>query len=142
VDFEKLPSAMSMTNRSAAMTADEVLGRYAREDLPEFVEMRITSIEEIGRFGDRPLHVACIRGLMEEIAALVAAGADVNAPGENGNTPLHEAVGQASEPVVKYLLQHGAAHSQKNDDGQSSIDLARLMGRSELAMLLGRPSKQ
>jgi uncharacterized protein len=124
------------------MNTIEILARYAAEDLPEFVEMQITSIEQVGRFGNRPLHVACVRGLMEEIAALVSAGANVNAPGENGNTPLHEAVGQASKAVAVYLLQHGADPSMKNDDGQSSIDIAHLMGRGELAKLLSADSPQ
>lgn len=130
-----------MTSRGVFMKADEVLARYAEEDLPEFVEMQLTSVEQVGRFGNRPLHVACVRGLMEEVVALVAAGANVNAPGENGNRPLHEAVGQASEPVVRYLLQHGAEPLQKNDDGQSPIDIARMMGRNELATLLSAPSQ-
>jgi uncharacterized protein len=124
------------------MNANEVLARYAEEDLPEFVEMQITSIEQIGRFGNRPLHVACVRSDMQEVVALVSAGAEVNASGENGNTPLHEAVGQASEPVVGYLLQHGANPLQKNDDDQSPIDIARLMGRSQLAALLSGYSFQ
>ena len=118
------------------MNADEVLARYAEEDLPEFVEMPLTSIEQVGRFGNRPLHVACVRGIMDEVAALVVAGASVNAPGENGNRPLHEAVGQAHESVAKYLLQHGADPLQQNDDGQSPIDIARVMGRGKLAAIL------
>jgi ankyrin repeat protein len=118
------------------MNADEVLARYSEEDLQEFVEMPLTSIEQVGRFGNRPLHVACVRGIMDEVAALVIAGANVNAPGENGNGPLHEAVGQAHESIAKYLLQHAADPQQQNDDGKSPIDIARVMGRDQLAAIL------
>jgi len=62
-------------------------------------------VNQAGNFGDRPIHVACIRGDLEEIGALVHEGADVNATGELGNTPLHEAVGQGHIGVVKALLE-------------------------------------
>jgi ankyrin repeat protein len=51
-------------------------------------------VNQFGNFGERPLHVASARGNLDEMAALIDAGAEINALGEIGNTPLQEAVGQ------------------------------------------------
>jgi len=79
------------------MTAKEVLRRYEEEELPEFGGIERITIETVGRFGNRPLHVACVRADLEEVRALIADGADVNVRGEHGNTPLHEAAGSSSD---------------------------------------------
>jgi hypothetical protein len=73
------------------MNVSEVLRRYADEELPEFDGIELIAIETVGRFGNRPLHIACVRGDIEEVQALIAAGAKINVRGEHGNTPLHEA---------------------------------------------------
>jgi hypothetical protein len=44
----------------------------------------------------------------------------VNAPGEFGYTPLHDAVAQGRADVVKILLKHGASPLKKNDWGKGS----------------------
>jgi uncharacterized protein len=73
------------------LTAADVLRRYKDEDLPAFSEVPLRDVNQVGNFGERPLHVASTRGSIEEIAALIEGGAEINAPGELGNTPLHEA---------------------------------------------------
>ncbi len=72
------------------MKAAEVLARYRQEELPEFEGIDLQSVSTRGLFGSQPLHIACVRKSMEEVTALVLGGADVNARGEHGNTPLHE----------------------------------------------------
>src|SRR5215468_7498332 len=98
------------------ITAKAVLRRYKDEELPEFSEIALEDVNQVGNFGDRPLHVACVRGNLEEIAALLEGGADVNAAGELGNRPLHEAVGQGHLAVVQFLLDHGASVQEMNDE--------------------------
>lgn len=56
-------------------------------------------------FGLTPLHYAANRGDAAEVARLLAAGADVNAKGNCGQTPLHLA---GTAAVAKLLLEHGA----------------------------------
>jgi ankyrin repeat protein len=67
------------------------------EDLPEFCELVLEHVNQPGNFGNLPIHVAAVRGLPEELDALIAGGADVNAAGELGNRPLHEAIGQRNK---------------------------------------------
>jgi ankyrin repeat protein len=123
------------------LQAADVLRRYKEEELPAFVEIPLEDVNQVGNFGDRPLHVASIRGNMDEIAALVAGGADVNAPGDLGNTPLHEAVSQEHIPAIEFLLNNGAFPSIKNEFGQTPLDIAREKGRRNIIELLERASR-
>jgi len=120
------------------MTAAEVLRRYKEEELPAFAEVRLEDVNQVGNFGEWPLHVACGRGIMEEIVALVDAGADVNAPGEMANTPLHECVSQGHYLAAKFLLESGASPEIRNEWGDTPLDLAKMKGRDDLIQLLTR----
>jgi ankyrin repeat protein len=118
------------------LTAAEVLQRYTEELLPSFADVPLRDVNQVGRFGDRPLHIACVRGNMQEVVALIDGGADLNAKGELGNTPLDEAIGQGHIEVVRFLLQRGASPSQKNELGATPLDEAKLKMRSDIAQLL------
>jgi ankyrin repeat protein len=106
------------------LLAEEVLKRYKDENLPEFVEHPLVDVNQRGNFGNTPLHVASVRGDLEEIEALLDGGAQVDARGERGFTPLHEATLQRHVVVVKRLLSAGATPSLANDDGNTARDLA------------------
>jgi len=127
---------MSEHKRPPQITAKAVLSRYKDEELPEFSGVALEDVNQAGNFGDRPLHVACVRGNLEEIAALLEGGADVNAAGELGNRPLHEAVSQEHVAVVQFLLDHGASVQEMNDERMTALDLARLRGRQDIVELL------
>jgi len=73
---------------------------------------------------------------LEEISALVDAGADVNAAGDLGNTPLHEAVGQGHREAVQFLLDHKADPNKKNEFGQTAMEKAELGKRDDIIDLL------
>jgi ankyrin repeat protein len=73
---------------------------------------------------------------MEEIAALVEAGADVNAPGELLNTPLHEAVGQGHIDAIRFLLEHGASPCAENELGDTPLAMAKVKDRADIMDLL------
>jgi uncharacterized protein len=120
----------------ASLTAEEVLRRYKEEELPEFVEMQLTDVNQVGLFGDRPLNVAATRGIMDEVEALVRAGADVNSSGDLGSTPLHDAVGQGHIEVVKFLLENGASLTATNEFGDTPANAAHLGNREDIVRLL------
>jgi ankyrin repeat protein len=118
------------------LTGRGVLARYVAERLPEFAGIRLDGVNVQGNFGDYPLHIACVRGLTEEVLALIDAGADVNAAGATGNTPLHEAVSQAHAEVIAILLAKGANPLAEDEDGVTPVDMARNMRRKSLVALL------
>ena len=118
------------------LTAAEVLKRYKDEDLPEFCEVALEHVNQPGNFGNSPLHVASVRGSIEELEALIAGGANVNGAGEHGNAPLHEAVGQGHTAAVEVLLNAGARINLTNSEGKTPRDIAEMLGFSAILKIL------
>lgn len=116
----------------SAITAEEVLARYARDELPDFIGVDLNSIEAVGASGSRPLHVACNRSNLEEVKALVLAGANINSIGDMGNTPLHDAVGANNPAIVDFLLSSGADQSIRNEFEQTAREIAEMMERDSV----------
>jgi uncharacterized protein len=122
-----------MSDSAETILAD-VLARMA--DLPQFSDCLPLNACSRGAFDETPLHVAAIWGDEHAILALLNAGADVDARGERGHTPLHEAVGAGHVAAVKLLLGRGASQLIRNDDGLTAVELANLLGESEIAGML------
>jgi ankyrin repeat protein len=118
------------------LTAADVLKRYEQEGLPEFEGVRLNDVNQVGRFGDTPLHVAAVRGNPDEVTALLDGGGDIHATGELGDTALHLAVGQGHRETVELLLSRGASREPRNDDGMTAYAVAVLSGRQPLIDLL------
>jgi ankyrin repeat protein len=129
---------MTVNGKLNRLTAEDVLRRYKEESIPAFEGIELNNVNQVGLFDERPLHVACSRGIMEEVAALVEAGADLNAPGDVGYTPLHEAVSANHSEVVRYLLDHGASLDIKNEFGETPLDIAKIAKRKNMMKLLDR----
>ena len=107
------------------------------EELPDFYGMQLDSVNLKGHSGDSLLHVAVYRKDLEEVKALIAAGAEPNVRGENGHTPLLAAVSVGSTEIVKLLLLAGAKKDSSNDDGVTPHQLAK--SAEILALLEGWP---
>ncbi len=73
------------------------------------------------------LHAAVVRIDRVDVAQLISLGADVNAVGDLGNTPLHEASSRGLVEIILKLVAAGAKTTSRNEFGQTPIDLARLM---------------
>jgi uncharacterized protein len=74
------------------------------------------------------------RGTPQEAIAAIQLcldrGADINAPGANGDTALHVAVtGRGDMDIIRYLLDHGASLDAKNARGQTPVDAAKTSRR-------------
>jgi uncharacterized protein len=65
--------------------------------------------------------------LLESVKVLVAAGADVNAISEAGQTPLHFGA-QASDDIVKFLAASGANLDVKDKQGRTPVEMALGVG--------------
>jgi len=64
---------MSSRKESPRLTAGDVLARYNDGSWPDFCDT-LTDVNQVGTFGNRPIHFACYHGNMEEIKALVEGG--------------------------------------------------------------------
>lgn len=83
--------------------------------------------------GSTPLHYAAINLDPGPLAALLAAGADVNARDKEGMTPLHMAAFATRLEQTKLLLAAGADIYAKNDLGRDPLSLARKVRADEVA---------
>lgn len=128
--------------KKPTLTAEQVLQRYTDEYLLDFLEMPLTGVNQAGRFGDMPLHTASIGGLMEEVDALLAAGADVNAKGEKDFTPLHYAATFDHLPVVRRLLERGAITDTRNEFGKTPREIAVQNGRNDIVSAIDDRDKR
>jgi ankyrin repeat protein len=61
--------------------------------------------------------------IFNKMAQLIAAGANVNSQGKNGNTALHMAAKHASYSIVP-LLHYGASRDALNNNNETPLDLA------------------
>lgn len=114
----------------------EILLNYS--SLPEYSEMPVPAVNTKSLFGDYPIHIAAVRGAIEDISILLDNGADINAPGEHGYTPLHDAVEQGHLDAVRFLVNNGANTSIKSDDGITPLKLAEILNENEIYSFLHR----
>ena len=73
------------------------------------------------------------------VARLVNAGANVNARGETGITPLHLAASRGDAAICELLIAHGADVTARMDDGVTAAQLASTRGFVELSSRLTLP---
>jgi orotate phosphoribosyltransferase len=86
--------------------------------------------------GETPLHAAIWSGEDEAARALIEAGADVNAKGEDDYTPLHAAIAQANVPLARRLTERGASWDAVNAFACSVRDAARRSDVADVRALL------
>ncbi|XP_051998907.1 BRCA1-associated RING domain protein 1 [Xyrauchen texanus] len=86
--------------------------------------------------GETPLHLAAIKGDLEEVRNLLALGADPNLKDNAGWTPLHEACNLGHLAVVEELLQHGALLNTPGYQNDSPLHDAVRNGHLAVVRLL------
>lgn len=80
-----------------------------------------------------PIHSAVAAKSKECIELLLARGADVDAPQQQGYRPIHAAAKQGSDDVIALLLQAGADPCARSDHGETAAELARRAGHESIA---------
>ncbi|XP_049769398.1 uncharacterized protein LOC126108205 [Schistocerca cancellata] len=95
-------------------------------------QMRSLSEEERGR----RLIEAAEEGAVEEVRALLAAGADVGARGGGGLTALHQAAERGDAAVVRLLLSAASDPNARDQWGWTPLHLAAYCGHAEAAAAL------
>lgn len=87
--------------------------------------------------GNTPLHAALAGATNDALVArLLDAGADVNARGESGITPLHLAASRGNRTLCELLLARGADAGAAMDDGTTPARIAETRGHGEVATWL------
>ncbi len=77
--------------------------------------------EGVDEYGRTPLHYAAADSKSQEVARLLAAGANVNAQDDNGWSPLHFAAQAVSPECAVELLRAGADTSLQDSFGNTAL---------------------
>ncbi|XP_061697130.1 BRCA1-associated RING domain protein 1 isoform X2 [Syngnathoides biaculeatus] len=86
--------------------------------------------------GETPLHLAAIKGDVEDVKELLDLGADPNLKDNAGWTPLHEACNLGHLVVVKVLLSRGALLNTPGYENDSPLHDAVRNGHIAIVKLL------
>jgi quinoprotein dehydrogenase-associated probable ABC transporter substrate-binding protein len=112
----------------------------AWQDNPDLVAMLMkhgAKIDVVSTDGLTPLAIAAQNGKIKAAQALVAAGADVNAPvAKGGYTPLMLAAISGSTDLTAALLGHGAKVNAVNPGGVTALMIAAANNHPHVAELL------
>ena len=94
-------------------------------DTVEFLISKGANVNIRDRRGDSALHYAMYFDQINLIELLLGKGVDVNVAGLQQNTPLHLAclIGRSNK-TISMLLEHGADHTQVNEDGETALHVA------------------
>ncbi|XP_017775138.1 PREDICTED: ankyrin repeat domain-containing protein 12 [Nicrophorus vespilloides] len=86
--------------------------------------------------GETPLHLAAIKGDVEQVSRLLGHRADPNVADFAGWTPLHEACNHGWYEVAFRLVQAGASVNAKGLDNETPLHDAAINGHMKLVKLL------
>ena len=83
----------------------------------EGLDIPLTAVNQTNALGECPIHVAAWKGEPEDIAWLLAHGAEINQAGDFEMTPLHYAHMGGKPDNVSILIERGANRFARCDRG-------------------------
>ncbi len=104
-------------------------------DIPSFEDADFSNISWCNHEGENALHIAVIRKELEIVQELIELGIEINARGDVGHTPLHEAASMASLAFVELLVKSGA-DVYALTEGDLPFTLARYAGKEDVCEYL------
>ncbi len=114
--------------------------RSLKEDLPTFEDADFSDISWCNHEGENALHIAVIRNEYEIAKELIDLGIEINARGDLGHTPLHEAASMAKLKFVRLLVESGA-DLYALTEGDPAFTLARYSKKDDICDYLGEVMK-
>ncbi len=112
-----------------------------KEDLPSFEGANFSNISWCNHEGENALHIAVIRNEFEIAQELIQLGIEIDARGDLGRTPLHEAASIADLRFVKLLVESGSdVHALT--EGDPPFTLARYSKKDDICEYLGAAMKK
>jgi ankyrin repeat protein len=103
---------------------EDTLKKYAAHS--DFRGINLTDVNQRGAADDAPLHIAARKGEVEDVEVLIAHGAHISLPGDQGNTPLHFAAISGQVRVVRKLLELGASPTRTNGFSETPLQMAQM----------------
>lgn len=129
-----------VTSRSAdGWTALHLAAFYGKRGVAELLLARGADLAALSsnQMANTPLHAALAgREDADVVALLIARGADVNARGAMGYTPLHIAASRGNASLVERLLSSGAKAMARTEDGKTPALIATERGHDAVASRL------
>jgi ankyrin repeat protein len=107
---------------------DKALQTASDRMFPDELGQAVIRINSRDANGDTPMHVFIWGGETDNALLLIENGADINAIGDMGETPLHAALHQRNHLVINALLKANARTDIVSEFGKSAVDLAKEIG--------------
>lgn len=138
--FLQLPNRVTATKLAQMKTLQEIFEEI--EKTGAWYGEKIASVMQRNFMMDTVLHTVCTKGQVADVCTVLAAGADPNAKGDQGATPLFNAVMSEKVEVVKALLAAGSDPLLKNGYGRLVLDYAKnVSAPSEIIVVLESAAK-
>lgn len=125
------------------MNRSDKLNKYLdalREDFPEYEDADFSDINATTYEGENALHVAISRDEYDIAEELIRLGINIDARGDLGYTPLHQAASTGKMKFVKLLVENGADVFALNE-GHPPFTLARFSKNDDICDYLGAKMK-
>ncbi|MCF8130830.1 MAG: ankyrin repeat domain-containing protein [Deltaproteobacteria bacterium] len=103
---------------------EEVLQSSSERLFPAEMGEKKVYLDSKGSDGDTALHVFIWSNETEKAIFLIENGADINAIGDMGETPLHAALHRKNMAVIKALLNAHARTDISSEFGKTARDMA------------------
>jgi ankyrin repeat protein len=119
----------------SAVDSNDISVLGALIDMEMDVDHQINSgLTALHRIANQSFAIPDEQSTMVKLLSL--AGANINKPDNQGNTPLHLAAKRGNNHVVKSLYKLGASLNLRNKDGKTPLDIAKEHGKIETLNLL------
>lgn len=133
-----LAAASLLLLAGCAASPHDLIGRNDLEGLRTRIEAAPSVANDRNRLGKTPLHYAVSYKRLDAMAALVEAGADINAQDDTGMTPLHVAAMLGRRDEAVWLLDHGADPGIQDSFGDTPAHTAAIFGAGGVLLDLNK----